>query len=83
MKRILTFISVVALALSACHKEGNVESYTAFLLDNMSSADKIIYSRQFWTDNVEKTLEVRKKMGWKISERDFRYFVLPSTVVVR
>ena len=80
MKRILTFISVVALALSACHKGGNVESYTAFLLDNMSSADKIIYSRQFWTDNVEKTLEVRKKMGWKISERDFRYFVLPLRV---
>ena len=46
----------------------------------MSSADKIIYSRQFWTDNVEKTLEVRKKMGWKISERDFRYFVLPLRV---
>lgn len=79
MKKILAIVSVT-LALFACGKGGNVESYTAFLLDNMSSADKVIYPEQFWKDNVSKTLEVRKKMGWKISERDFRYFVLPLRV---
>lgn len=79
MKKILAIVSVT-LALFACGKGGNVESYTAFLLDNMSSADKVIYPEQFWKDNVAKTLEVRKKMGWKISERDFRYFVLPLRV---
>ena len=79
MKKILAIVSVT-LALFACGKGGNVESYTAFLLDNMSSADKVVYPEQFWKDNVAKTLEVRKKMGWKISERDFRYFVLPLRV---
>ncbi len=79
MKKILAIVSVT-LALFACGKGGNVESYTAFLLDNMSSADKVIYPEQFWKDNVSKTLEVRKKMGWKISERDFKYFVLPLRV---
>jgi hypothetical protein len=79
MKKILAIVSVT-LALFACDKGGNVESYTAFLLDNMSSADKVIYPEQFWKDNVSKTLEVRKKMGWKISERDFKYFVLPLRV---
>ena len=79
MKKILAIVSVT-LVLFACGKGGNVESYTAFLLDNMSSADKVIYPEQFWKDNVAKTLEVRKKMGWKISERDFRYFVLPLRV---
>ena len=79
MKKILAIVSVT-LALFACGRGGNVESYTAFLLDNMSSADKVIYPEQFWKDNVAKTLEVRKKMGWKISERDFKYFVLPLRV---
>ncbi len=79
MKKILAIVSVT-LALFACGKGGNVESYTAFLLDNMSSTDKVIYPEQFWKDNVSKTLEVREKMGWKISERDFRYFVLPLRV---
>ncbi len=79
MKKILAIVSVT-LALFACGKGGNVESYTAFILDNMSSADKVIYPEQFWKDNVSKTLEVRKKMGWKISERDFKYFVLPLRV---
>ncbi|MBR6972619.1 MAG: transglutaminase domain-containing protein [Bacteroidales bacterium] len=79
MKKILAIVSVT-LALFACGKGGNVESYTAFLLDNISSADKVIYPEQFWKDNVSKTLEVRKKMGWKISERDFKYFVLPLRV---
>ena len=79
MKKILAIVSVT-LALFACGKGGNVESYTAFLLDNMSSADKVIYPEQFWKDNVSKTLEVREMMGWKISERDFKYFVLPLRV---
>jgi transglutaminase-like putative cysteine protease len=79
MKKILAIVSVT-LALFACGKGGNVESYTAFLLDNMSSADKVVYPEQFWKDNVSKTLEVREKMGWKISERDFKYFVLPLRV---
>ena len=76
-------ISVFTLSLFSCDdswKPGPVESYTDFLLDNMSIADSIIYPRSFWTKNVEKTLEVREKMGWKISERDFKYFVLPLRV---
>ena len=76
-------ISIFTLSLFSCDdswKPGSVESYTEFLLDNMSSADSMIYPWSFWTKNVEKTLEVREKMGWKISERDFKYFVLPLRV---
>ena len=52
-------ISVFTLSLFSCDdswKPGPVESYTDFLLDNMSIADSIIYPRSFWTKNVEKTL---------------------------
>ena len=76
-------ISVFTFSLFSCDdswKPGPVELYTDFLLDNMSSADSMVYPRSFWTKNVEKTLEVREKMGWKISERDFKYFVLPLRV---
>lgn len=76
-------ISVFTVSLFSCDdswKPGPVELYTDFLLDNMSSADSMVYPRSFWTKNVEKTLEVREKMGWKISERDFKYFVLPLRV---
>lgn len=79
MKKIFAIVSIT-LALCACSKVDDVDSYTAFLLDNMSSADRVVYPEQFWKDNVAKTLEVRTKMGWKISERDFRYFVLPLRV---
>lgn len=51
-----------------------------FLYDNLSLADKITYSDEFWRENVEKTLEIRDRMQWGIPEREFKHFVLPLRV---
>ncbi|MBR6465141.1 MAG: transglutaminase domain-containing protein [Bacteroidales bacterium] len=83
MRKILALVSavvVISVVFESCTKEKDVRYYTDFLLDNMSSADSIVYPEKFWEDNVAKTLQVREMMGWNISERDFKYFVLPLRV---
>ncbi len=83
MKKILAFVSVLAVIsvlLGSCSLSRSEDCYKDFLRDNMSSADRVTYSEDFWEGNVQKTLDVRKKMKWNISERDFKYFVLPLRV---
>ena len=83
MRKILALVSAIAVfsvVFESCTKEKDVRYYTDFLLENMSSADSIVYSEKFWEENVAKTLQVRENMGWNISERDFKYFVLPLRV---
>ena len=83
MRKILALVSAIvvfSVVFESCTKEKDVRYYTDFMLDNMSSADSIIYSEKFWEDNVAKTLQVREIMNWNISERDFKYFVLPLRV---
>ncbi|MBQ6310412.1 MAG: transglutaminase domain-containing protein [Bacteroidales bacterium] len=83
MRKILALVSTIAVfsvVFESCTKEKDVRYYTDFLLKNMSSADSIIYTEQFWEENVAKTLQVRENMGWNVSERDFKYFVLPLRV---
>ena len=46
----------------------------------MPLPDNLQYPREYWEQNVNKTLEVREKMGWDIPEREFRHFVLPLRV---
>ena len=46
----------------------------------MPLPDNLQYPREYWEQNVNKTLEVRQKMGWDIPEREFRHFVLPLRV---
>ncbi|MBR5399817.1 MAG: transglutaminase domain-containing protein [Bacteroidales bacterium] len=83
MRKILAFVSAIVVfsaLLGSCSRERDVWEYKSFLRENMSSADFMVYSEAFWEKNVEKTLDVRKRMNWNISERDFRYFVLPLRV---
>ena len=83
MKKILAFVSVLAVIsvlLGSCSLSRSEDCYKDFLRDNMNSADRVTYSEDFWERNVQKTLDVRKKMKWNISERDFKYFVLPLRV---
>ena len=54
--------------------------YLAFLYDNMPLPDMMTKGLAFWESNVDKAVEVRKKMGWDIPEREFRHFVLPVRV---
>lgn len=54
----------------------------AFLYASMPLPDSVDYSREYWLQNIESTLQARKEMTWgtRIPEREFRHFVLPVRV---
>ena len=73
--------SALCLLVAGCGRNSaGTEKYLDFLYDSMPLPDRVTYDRDFWTANVEKTLEVRERMGWNIPEREFRHFVLPLRV---
>ena len=73
------FFALLALAvLFSCQKPAG--QYVDWLYKYMPLPDRIQYSRQYWEENVQKTLQVREKMDWGIPEREFRHFVLPVRV---
>ena len=76
MKRLLIVASL--LALISC--QGPVGRYADWLYKYMPLPDSIQYPREYWEQNVQKTLEVRETMAWNIPEREFRHFVLPLRV---
>lgn len=84
MKRILVLALAAAAALLtfSCGSEprGEADEYINFLYANMPYPDFAAHPFEFWEANVEKTLEVRERMGWDIPEREFRHFVLPLRV---
>ena len=84
MKRILVLALAAAVALLtfSCGSEprGEADEYINFLYANMPHPDFAAHPFEFWEANVEKTLEVRERMGWDIPEREFRHFVLPLRV---
>ena len=48
----------------------------------MPVSDSIDYSRDFWMQNVEASMQARREMPWgqSVPEREFRHFVLPVRV---
>lgn len=83
--RISSISAILAVAMSlilqGCRtSETSQDKYLTFLYDNMPLPDKMVKDSTFWRANVAKTLEVRKKMGWDIPEREFKHFVLPLRV---
>lgn len=48
----------------------------------MPLPDSVDYSREYWLQNIESTLQARQEMSWgeRIPEREFRHFVLPVRV---
>lgn len=72
----------VVLALVACGSEpkGEAGGYVDFLYAYMPHPDLAAHPYTYWEANVDKTLEVRERMGWDIPEREFRHFVLPLRV---
>ncbi len=66
------------LLFASCGRSGN--TYVEWLYAYMPLPDSLQYSRSYWEENVNKTLEVRKRMDWGIPEREFRHFVLPLRV---
>jgi len=76
--RRMAVVAALAAALVSC--DGGKRQYLDFLYDSMPLPDSVMYPRTWWEANVEKTLEVRRKMGWDVPEREFRHFVLPLRV---
>ena len=73
-----TIIFPLLLLLVSCTP--GKEDYLAWMYESMSLPDSLNYSRQYWEENIDKTLEVRHKMAWNVPEREFRHFVLPLSV---
>ena len=76
------FFLALMLTLSACGSEprSEADAYVNFLYANMPHPDFAAQPLAYWQANVEKTLEVRERMGWDVPEREFRHFVLPLRV---
>ena len=51
-----------------------------FLYAYMPLADAVDYPASYYLDQVRATFRIRKEMGWKVPEREFRHFVLPLRV---
>ena len=81
MHALQAFLAGVLL-LTSCNSEpqSEVGRYMDFLYAYMPHPDRAAYPLSYWQANVEKTLEVRDRMGWDIPEREFRHFVLPLRV---
>ena len=76
-KKIALFTSL-ALAVLSCRPSGT--DYLKFLYSSMPLPDFLVFPESYWEANVEKTLEVRDRMGWDVPEREFKHFVLPLRV---
>ena len=77
--RTLQAFLVAVLVLCSCGRS-EVDKYLDFLYASMPLPDSAANSEAFWRANVEKSLEVRDRMGWNVPEREFRHFVLPLRV---
>ena len=74
----MTAVAAVLL-LTGCGAH-RTQKYTDFLYESMPLPDRMVQTGEWWRANVEKTLQVRQRMGWDIPEREFRHFVLPLRV---
>lgn len=71
-----------AFVLLSCSSGPKTEADSCidFLYAYMPWPDLAAQPLDYWQANVDKTLEVRDRMGWGIPEREFRHFVLPLRV---
>jgi len=85
MKKICLLTAITVLTAVSCATSGenrplSRNGYVDFLYNYMPLPDSLVYPRSYWENNVDKTLETRKKMNWGIPEREFRHFVLPLRI---
>ena len=71
-----------ALVFWACSTPSSVDTYIAFLYDNMSLPDSVDYPRDYYLQLVRRSLATREAVPWgsTVPEREFRHFVLPPRV---
>lgn len=80
MKKIYLTLTALFLLIAACSPKPSASEYLDWLYESMPLPDSLTFSREYWQANVEKTLEVRRRMDWNVPEREFRHFVLPLRV---
>ena len=87
MKNFLAGIASAAILFSAASctnrpESASADEYLDFLYASMPVSDSIDYSRDFWMQNVEASMQARREMPWgqSVPEREFRHFVLPVRV---
>ena len=80
MRKSALIAALLALLFSCSPERPEKEAYLDWLYQYMPLPDSLCHSRDWWLDNVQKTLDVRDRMSWDIPEREFRHFVLPLRV---
>lgn len=82
LQLLVACLLVLTMLTAGCDSEPHDASdrYVNFLYANMPHPDLAAHPHAYWQANVEKTLEVRRRMGWDIPEREFLHFVLPLRV---
>ncbi len=76
----MCFCFASAVLVFSCSVKWRSDDYLNWMYKYMPVQDSLGFERSWWMSNVEKTLEIRKKMSWNIPEREFRHFVLPLRV---
>ena len=54
--------------------------YLEFLYSYLPLPDMAMKPFNYWAEQVKSALKIRREMGWKVPEREFRHFVLPPRV---
>ena len=73
-------ILLSALILLASCSQLSVEHYVDFLYTNMSFADSVCTTREYWEANARAAMDARKQADWRIPEKEFLHYVLPVRV---
>ena len=71
-------LSLVLVVSCNCNRDAN--DYLSWMYKYMPVQDSLGFTREWWLANINKTLEVKDKMGWNVPEKEFRHFVLPLRV---
>ncbi len=78
--RKFTYFILSLLLFVSCNINRKANDYLSWMYEYMPVQDSLGFNRDWWLSNINKTLEVRDKMGWNIPEREFKHFVLPLRV---
>ena len=80
MKNFLAGIASAAILFSAASctnrpESASADEYLDFLYASMPVSDSIDYSRDFWMQNVEASMQARREMPWgqSVPEREFHW----------
>ena len=84
MKKIISIVAIVLLAIACNTNKQTTKEYRAFgfLNEYMLPCDFIDYSPDYFLQNIETTFKAKEELPWgkRVPEREFNHFVLPIRV---